>query len=94
MIIYAQSDDVEDNNGIIAIVICSICLGLIGLQLVGFFFFHIFLVIKGNTTRGLIKKEAKEENEEKNQWCIVDPPLIDYYNEISEEEKIKLDSEL
>jgi hypothetical protein len=78
IILFAQSEDTDEVGGTVAIVICSICLGLIGLQLIGFFIFHIALLIKGTTTREVLKKN-KKFSDETNQWCCADPPLVNYF---------------
>jgi hypothetical protein len=49
----SKSDTV---NPMIVIIVCSVAAGLIGLPLLGFLIFHIYISISGNTTREVIKK--------------------------------------
>ncbi len=76
-------------NSTLIIIICSVAMGIIAIPLIGFLIFHIYLAITGKTTREMIKK-IEDDKPEKNQWCKVDPPLIDYYRKIDQEEKIHL----
>lgn len=71
-------------DAVVVIIICSVVVGIIGIPLLIFFVFHLCLIISGKTTREMIKS-VKEEKQE-NQWCHVDPPLINYFMEVSEEE--------
>jgi hypothetical protein len=73
----------------IAIIICSVVLGIIALPMFGFLVFHLYLSLTGRTTRELLKKLDRVESQQ-NQWCNVDPPLFDPYMEISSETKAQL----
>jgi hypothetical protein len=42
-------------NSVVLIVVCSVIVAIIGLPLLIFFIFHIYLMITGRTTRELIK---------------------------------------
>jgi hypothetical protein len=66
----------------VAIIICSVVLGVIGLPMLGFLVFHIYLSLTGRTTREVLKKLDRGEAQQ-NQWCNVDPPLFDPYLEIT-----------
>lgn len=80
-------------NSTVVIVVCSVAVGIIAIPLLGFFIFHIYVACTGNTTREIIKK-IKDDSPQENQWCKVDPPLIDYYREISSEELLRLRTDL
>jgi hypothetical protein len=74
-------------------VICSVIVGLIALPLIGFFIFHVYVAVSGNTTREILK-DIKEEKPQENQWCQVDPSMIDFFAEITEEESIAFKEKL
>lgn len=68
---------------LIVIIIGSIVGALVALPLLGFLIFHLYLFLSGKTTRELLKHVVREDTDNNNQWCNVDPPLIDYYAQIS-----------
>ena len=68
----------------VIIVISAVLAGLIGLPLVIFMVFHIVIAIRGQTTREVIKKQDNEGP--KNNWCETDPILVDYAEEVGEQE--------
>lgn len=80
-------------NSTVAIIICSVVLGVIALPLLFLLVFHIYLTLTGKTTREILKK-LESSPAQNNQWCEVDPPLFDPYLEITSMEKIRLDNEL
>lgn len=80
VVIYLTAKAGTQVNSIVIIVVCSVIVGIIALPLIGFFIFHLYLVITGRTTREVIKSINVEE--QKMQWCSVDPPLIDYFEEV------------
>ena len=55
-------------NSFLLIIICSVAVGIIALPLIGLMIFHIYLAIKGKTTRELINS-IKDKSSEENQWC-------------------------
>ena len=65
--------------------------GIIALPMLGFLIFHIYLAVRGKTTRELLKK-LDSSGEHENQWCDVDEPLWDPFMSISEREKVRLDN--
>jgi hypothetical protein len=73
-------------NQTAVIIIVSVVAGLLGIPIIGFFIFHIYLACTRNTTREVLKKLERSVDEEvENQWCDVDPSLIDFFQDISEE---------
>jgi hypothetical protein len=80
-------------NSTVAIIICSVVLGIIGLPMLCFLVFHVYLSLTGKTTRELLKKLGKVDTHQ-NQWCNVDPPLFDPFLEISESDKAQLITEM
>ncbi len=54
-IVYFITSDGSTVNPTIAIVVCSIVFGIIAIPIVGFLGFHIYLAIRGKTTRELLK---------------------------------------
>lgn len=68
----------------VAIIICSVVFGVIALPMLGFLIFHVYLSIRGKTTRELLKRlESSGKEEHENQWCDVDEPMWDPYMSIS-----------
>ena len=54
--------------------------GLLGVPLVGFFVFHLYLACTRSTTREVLKNIKKGDGEEvENQWCDVDKSNIDFF---------------
>lgn len=92
-IIFAMNRAGSQVNATIVIVICSIVVGLIAIPLIGFLIFHVYLSCTGRTTRELIKHEKADKLSD-NQWCKVDPPLIDFFQEIGDSELTRLKTEL
>ena len=78
VVVFAMSNVGTEVNSTVVIVICSVAVGIIAIPLLGFFIFHIYLTITGNTTREVIKN-LKDDKPQENQWCKVDPPIIDFY---------------
>jgi len=50
VIVFSTSKS-GDFNPMIVIIVCSVAAGLIGLPLLGFLIFHIYISVSGNTTR-------------------------------------------
>ena len=71
-ILEKQEDNIDQTA---VIVVVSVIGGVLGLPLVCFLGFHIFLSLTGSTTRELIKEYSHDERE--NQWCDVADPLFD-----------------
>lgn len=57
--------------------------GVIGLPILLFACFHIYLCLAGRTTREVMKDIRSEENVS-IQWCEVDPSNLDFFEEVSE----------
>jgi hypothetical protein len=51
LILFFVNKSGSSVNSVVLIVICSVVVGIIALPLLGFFIFHIYLVITGRTTR-------------------------------------------
>ena len=51
VVVFAMSNVGTEVNSTVVIVICSVAVGIIAIPLLGFFIFHIYLAITGNTTR-------------------------------------------
>jgi hypothetical protein len=93
LIVYFLAVSGSGVDSTIAIIICSVVLGIIAVPLLGFLIFHIYLSLTGKTTRELLKRIDHKESQQ-NQWCNVDPPLFDPYMEISFEDKTQLTVDL
>jgi hypothetical protein len=77
IVIFAIKKSGSNMNATVIIIVCSVAVGVIAVPLIGFLLFHIFLLIRGSTTRELLKSIKSQSHQ--NQWCEVDPPLIDYF---------------
>jgi palmitoyltransferase ZDHHC9/14/18 len=93
VIVFAISNTGEEINQTVIIIICSVIVGVIAIPLLGFFIFHLYLAISGHTTREILK-DIKGDKPQENQWCEVDPPMVNYYDDICEEEASKLKDQL
>ena len=58
-------------NSTVAIIISAVACGLIVIPMLVFLIFHIYLSIKGKTTRELLK-HLDSGDDHKNQWCGAD----------------------
>jgi hypothetical protein len=67
------------------IVIISVVAAVIGLPILGFLIFHLYLTIKKKTTREVLKHLESDGEDIENQWCSVDPPAMDLFDDITEE---------
>lgn len=76
-VVYGMARADSKVNSTIVIIVCSVVVGIIGLPLLGFFIFHIYLSCTGKTTREVIKNIKGEKQD--IQWCEVDAPLINYF---------------
>jgi uncharacterized membrane protein YciS (DUF1049 family) len=63
---------------IVAIVIVSVIGGAIGVPIIIYGCFHLYLCLAGRTTREVIKNINSEE-EHSNRWCEVDEPNLDFF---------------
>ena len=72
--IIKKSDD--DVNQTAIIVVVAVIGAVLGLPLLCFFGFHIYIAATGNTTRQVIKKIENDPDAD-HQWCSVDDPLFD-----------------
>jgi hypothetical protein len=88
LVVFILKQSQDDISQTAVIVIAALIAGLLGIPLCGFFLFHLCLVLAGSTTRELIKNEKPREVE--NQWCDVDAPLFDPFEEISQQEAARL----
>ena len=61
MIVFMISRSAENISQTVVIIIAAIVGGLIGIPILGFFIFHLYLAITRNTTREMLK-HIKEEN--------------------------------
>lgn len=55
LIVFFVGKSGSEVNSVVIIIVCAVIVGLIAVPLLGFFIFHIYLVISGRTTRELIK---------------------------------------
>ena len=51
LVVYFLSLNGSNINSTVAIVICSVVLGIIAVPMMGFLIFHIYLSLTGKTTR-------------------------------------------
>lgn len=51
LIIFGVSMAGSNIDSVIIIIICAVAVGILGVPLLGFFIFHIFLAVTGKTTR-------------------------------------------
>jgi hypothetical protein len=51
LILFFVNKSGSSVNSVVLIVICSVVVAIIALPLLGFFIFHLYLVITGRTTR-------------------------------------------
>lgn len=76
----------ESVNSTVVIVVSVVAASVIALPLVGFLIFHVYITFSGRTTREVVKKiDNEKKTEQLVQWCNVDKPLIDFYEEVNEE---------
>jgi hypothetical protein len=76
-------------NSTVVIIVAVCATGVIALPMLGFLIFHIYLTVSGKTTRELIKKIDNSEINKKGynvQWCNVDKSIVNFYEEITEED--------
>lgn len=85
MIVFIIQKSSKDVSQTAIIVIVAIVASVIGLPILGFLIFHIYLSITKKTTRELLKHIERDEDFE-NQWCSVDPPVLDLFDTITEQE--------
>lgn len=95
VIVFAVNRSGSQISRTAVIVICVIVVAVIALPLILFFCFHLFLAITGRTTNEIIKQfrgqnvrnrgegQSQSQNEPKNQWLHVDPPLVNLFREVS-----------
>jgi hypothetical protein len=55
IVVFAIDKAGSKVDSTIVIIICSVAAGIIGVPLLGFFIFHLYLIFTGKTTRELIK---------------------------------------
>ena len=80
MIVFIISKSNSNISQTAVIIIVSIVAGVLGLPIIGFFIFHIYLACTGNTTREVLKKiDTSQSQEVENQWCHVDDSNIDFF---------------
>lgn len=85
MIVFIIQKSSRDVSQTAVIVIVAVVASVIGLPILGFLIFHIYLAVTKKTTRELLKNIEREEDFE-NQWCSVDPPIMDLFDTITEQE--------
>jgi amino acid permease len=92
MIVFVIQKSTQSINQTAIIVIVSVVAGVLGIPILGFLIFHLYLTVTKKTTRELLKHIDRDEEEFENQWCSVDPPVMDLFDDITEEqaESIKL----
>lgn len=74
----------ESVNSTVVIVVSVVAASVIALPLVGFLIFHVYITFSGRTTREVVKKiDNEKKTEQLVQWCNVDKPLIDFYEEVN-----------
>ena len=89
VVFFVSQDGSIDST--VAIIISAVVFGLIAIPFIGFLIFHIYLSIKGKTTRELLKKLDSPEDQQ-NQWCGADDPIFDPFMEIPPQDKVRLDN--
>ncbi len=62
MIVFIIQKSSRDVNPIAIIVIVSVVAGVIGVPIIGFLIFHLYLTIKKKTTRELLKHLEREDD--------------------------------
>ena len=83
MIVFVIQKSSGDVSQTAIIVVVAVVASVIGLPILGFLIFHIYLAVTKKTTRELLKHIERDEDVE-NQWCSVDPPIMDLFDTISE----------
>ena len=87
MIIFIIAKSESNISQTAVIVIVAIVGSVLGIPILGFFIFHIYLACTRNTTREVLKSIEQKENEDvENQWCDVDQSNIDFWEEVTQEE--------
>lgn len=89
LIVYFLTVKGSSCDSTVPIIICSVVLGIIGIPMLAFLVFHIYLSLAGKTTREVLKKLDRGGSHQ-NQWFNVDPPLFDPYLQISSEAQAQL----
>ena len=84
MIVFLIQKSSKDVSHTAIIVVVAVVGAVIGLPILGFLIFHIYLAVTKTTTRELLK-HLEREDEYENQWCSVDPPIMDLFDTITEE---------
>jgi len=74
-------------------VICSIVFGIIAVPLVVFLAFHVYLAVKGKTTREVLKRLESNVGP-RTQWCNVDEPWFDPFMNINEGDMLTMSGQL
>lgn len=88
----SKDDDGKDKN-LILVILVSVSLGIIGLCVIMFCLFHIFLLISGKTTREKLKKRTNRSANKFN-WFYLDQSLFNRRELITKEQAQKLDEEI
>ena len=91
LFVYFVSLNADSVDPTVAVVICSVVIAVIGLPMLCFLLFHLYLSIRRRTTRELLKRLDSARGNSHNQWCNVDPPLWDPSTHITAQEKVRLD---
>lgn len=55
LIIFGVSKTGTSVDSVVIIIVCAVAVGLLGVPLLGFFIFHLYLAVTGKTTREMIK---------------------------------------
>jgi hypothetical protein len=66
---------------IVIVCVVGIPMAILLLALIGFGLFHLFLVLKGKTTREFLKKKETVGGDEElpdNEWFTYSKPYVDY----------------
>ena len=83
MIVFIIQKSSRDVSPTAIIIVVAVVASVIGLPILGFLIFHIYLSLTKKTTRELLKHLEREEDFE-NQWCSVDAPIMDLFDTITE----------
>lgn len=82
IIVFFTVDGSGSTAVLVIVLVIGIPMGILLLVLIGFGCFHLFLTLKGKTTREYLKKKntSKEEGEDlpDNEWFTYSAPFVDY----------------
>ena len=90
LIVFLVTQSDQQVNKTVVVIFTALIGAVLGLPILVFLVFHLYLALTKQTTREVIKKLTHDDGNEPNQWCGVDFPNLDFWEEITEKDAQKL----